>query len=95
MTRYGPFLSLLGLANGPTGGHSQAMEYIVLRIANFLIALGMASMIAFTLGLAAHYLFGLSRLDIRTSALSGAGIAALVLALLVATEWLERPRKPK
>jgi len=71
------------------------MEYIVLRIANFLIALGMASMIAFTLGLAAHYIFGLSRLDIRTSALSGAGIAALVLALLVATEWLERPRKPK
>jgi uncharacterized membrane protein (GlpM family) len=71
------------------------MEYIVLKIANFLIALGMASMIAFTLGLAAHYLFGLSRLDIRTSALSGAGIAALVLALLVATEWLERPRKPK
>ena len=71
------------------------MEYIVLRIANFLIALGMASMIAFTLGLAAHYLFGLSRLNIRTSALSGAGIAALVLSLLVATGWLERPRKPK
>jgi uncharacterized membrane protein (GlpM family) len=71
------------------------MVYILSKIVDFLVALGMASMIAFTLGLAAHYLFGLSRLDIRTSALSGAGITALVLALLVATEWLERPRKPK
>ena len=95
MTRYGPFLSLLGLANGPTGGHSQAMVYILSKIVDFLIAVCIASMIAFTLGLAAHYLFGLSRLNIRTSALSGAGISALVLALLVATEWLERPRKPK
>jgi hypothetical protein len=42
-----------GLANGLPGAHSQAMEYILSKIVDFLIALGMASMIAFTLGLAA------------------------------------------
>jgi hypothetical protein len=52
-------------------------------------------MIAIWLGFTAHYLFGVSRLDIRISALSGAGISALVLALLVAIEWLGGPRKSK
>jgi hypothetical protein len=94
MTRYGPFLSLLGLANGPPGAHSQAMVYILSKIVDFLISVGVASIIAIWLGLAAHYL-GLSRLDIRTSALMGAGIIALVLALLMAIEWPGGPRKPK
>jgi hypothetical protein len=71
------------------------MEYIFAKIVDFLIAVCVASMFAITLGFAAHYLFGLSRLDIRMSALIGAGIFALVLALLVATEWLEGPRKSK
>jgi uncharacterized membrane protein YjjP (DUF1212 family) len=71
------------------------MEYIFAKIVDFLIAVCVASMFAITLGFAAHYLFGLSRLDIRTSALIGAGIFALVFGLLVATEWLEGPRKSK
>ena len=94
MTRYGPFLSLLGLANGPPGAHSRPMVYILSKVVDFLIAVGVASIIAIWLGLAAHYL-GLSRLDIRTSALMGAGIIALVLALLIAIEWLAGPRKSK
>ena len=85
---------MLGLANGPPGAHSRPMVYILSKVVDFLIAVGAASIIAIWLGLAAHYL-GLSRLDIRTSALSGAGIAALVLALLMAIERLGGPRKPK
>jgi uncharacterized membrane protein YjjP (DUF1212 family) len=85
---------LLGLANGPPGAHSQAMVYILSKIVDLLFSVFVASMIAGWLGLAAHYL-GLSRLDIRTSALMGAGIIALVLALLIAIEWLAGPRKSK
>ena len=70
------------------------MVYILSKIVDFLISVGVASIIAIWLGLAAHYL-GLSRLDIRTSALMGAGFAALVLALLMAIERLGGPRKPK
>ena len=54
-----------------------------------------ASLVAITVGYVAHYDFGLSRLDIRTSALTGAAIFALIFALLVATEWFEKQRKSK
>ena len=54
-----------------------------------------ASLVAITVGYVAHYDFGLSRLDIRTSALTGAAIFALIFALLVATEWFEKLRKSK
>jgi hypothetical protein len=64
-------------------------EYILLKIAEFLIAIGVASIIALTLGFVAHYVFGFSRLDIRTSALT----AAAIFALLVATEWFEKKSK--
>jgi hypothetical protein len=43
----------------------------------------------------AHYDFGLSRLDIRTSALLGAATFVLIVALLLATEYFEKLRKPK
>jgi hypothetical protein len=52
-------------------------------------------LVAITVGYVAHYDFGLSRLDIRTSALMGAAIFALIFALLVATEWFEKLRKFK
>ena len=73
--------------------HSQAMEYILSKIVEFLIAICVASTIALTLGYVAHYVFGLSRLDVRTSALMGAAILALIFALLVATEWFEKAAK--
>ena len=71
------------------------MEYILSRIVDFLIAICVASTIALTLGYVAHYVFGLSRLDVRTSALTGAAILALIFALLVTTEWFRKLRKSK
>jgi hypothetical protein len=81
------------LANGLSGAHSQPM--ILLKIPDFLVAICVASMIALTLGFVAHYVFGLSRLDIRTSALTGAAIFSLIFGLLAATEWFEKLRKSK
>jgi hypothetical protein len=66
------------------------MDYIFFRIVDFLIAICAASMIALTVGYVAHYHYGPSRLDIRTSALAGAAIFALILAMLVATEWIKK-----
>jgi hypothetical protein len=50
-------------------------------------------LVAITVGYVAHYDFGLSRLDIRTSALTGASIFAAIFAMLVATEWFEKKSK--
>jgi hypothetical protein len=69
------------------------MDNLINKILGLLFTVCVASIIAFTLGYIAHYEFGLSPLDIRTSALKGAGIFALIFALLVATQWL--PRKSK
>jgi hypothetical protein len=84
-----------GLANGVSGAHSRAMELIISRIVGLVVAVFVASLLAIALGYVAHYGFGLSRLDIRTSALEGAATAALIFALLVATEWFEKLRKSK
>ena len=62
---------------------------ILLKILDFLVAICVASMIALTLGFLAHYVFGLSRLDIRASALMG----ATLFALLVATLWFQKKSK--
>jgi hypothetical protein len=67
---------------------------LINKIVDFLVALCVASTIALSLGYVAHYLFGISRLDIRTSALIGAGIFSLIFALLMATERFD-PRKSK
>jgi hypothetical protein len=77
------------LANGLSGAHSQAMEYIVFKIADVLIAVCMASVIAVTVWYVAHYVFGVSSPDIRRSALMGAG----VFALLVATKLFNKKSK--
>ena len=68
------------------------MDYILVKFANFLIAICVASIIALTLGFVAHYVFGFSRLDIRALALMGAGI---LFGALVATEWFAQLRKSK
>ena len=75
-----------GLTNGLPWAHCQAMDYILLKILDFLIAICVASMVALTLGFVAHYVFGFSRLDVRRSALMGAAI----FALLVSTGWLNK-----
>ena len=52
-------------------------------------------MVALTVGYVAHYDFGLSRLDIRMPALTGAAAFAPIFARLLATEWFEKLRKSK
>ena len=77
----------------PSSERSAAMqEYILLKIAGFLVDIGVASIIALTLGFFAHYVFGFSRLDIRALALMGAGI---IVGALWATEWFAKLRKSK
>jgi hypothetical protein len=52
------------------------------RIIDILAALCVAAVTAVTAWFVTHYVFGLSGLDIRRSALMGAGIFALLLATL-------------
>jgi hypothetical protein len=61
------------------------------RIIDLLAALCVASVAAVTAWFVAHYVFGLSSLDIRKSAVMGAAI----FALLVATLWLAKLLKSK
>jgi hypothetical protein len=71
------------------------MERILSRIVGLLFSVCMAAMVALSVGYVAHYDFGLSRLEIRSSALIGAAAFALIVALLLATEWFEKLRKSK
>jgi hypothetical protein len=78
------------LANGLSGAHSQPMGINLFKIVDFPAVICVASIIALLSGSVAYYPFGVS---VRTSVLVGAGIFALIFALLVATQWL--PRKSK
>jgi hypothetical protein len=71
------------------------MEPILSKIAGILTYVAIAAMAALMVGYIAHYDFGLSRLDIRMAALIGAATFALIVALLLATEFYEKLRKPK
>jgi ABC-type transport system involved in cytochrome bd biosynthesis fused ATPase/permease subunit len=75
--------------------HTQAMEQIAVKIVGILTYLGIAGMAAVTIMYIARYDFGLSRLDIRMLALIGAATFAVIVALLLATEFYEKLRKPK
>jgi hypothetical protein len=78
------------------GAHSQEMERILSRIVGLLFSVCMAALVALTVGYVAHYDFGVSRLDIRMAALTGAATFALIAGLLLATEWFEKKvRKSK
>jgi hypothetical protein len=79
------------LENSTSGAHNQAMELIVSKILGFLVAVCTAAVAALAIGYIAHYDFGFSRLGIRTSALVGAA----VVAVLLATEYFEKLEKPK
>jgi hypothetical protein len=59
------------------------MEPIFARIATFLSVAGATAMVAFWLGYIALYDLGFSRQEIHTPAV----IAAMVIAMLVATEF--------
>jgi hypothetical protein len=61
-------------------------------VITFAVVAGSAALAAFTLGYVAHYDIGLSRIEIRHSAL----IATALIAMLLATELFRRHwRKPK
>ena len=65
------------------------------KIIDLLVAVILAPFAALALGYVAHYLFGVSRLGIRTSALTGASILALIVVLLRAAKYFEKVRKSK
>lgn len=69
-------------------------DLILSKIIDFLVAVAMAPIATLTLGYVAHYLLGMSRLDIRTSALIGVAVTPIV-ALLLVTEWFKKLRKSK
>jgi hypothetical protein len=72
------------------------MELIISKIVGILMYVAIAAIVALTMGYVAHYDFGLSRLDIRMAALMGAATFAVIVALLLATEYFEKNlRKPK
>jgi hypothetical protein len=66
---------------------------ILFKVVDFLTTVCVAAIIALLLGYVAHYLFGLSRLDIRTAALTGAAIFAVIFVMLFVTKWIAWPRK--
>jgi NhaP-type Na+/H+ or K+/H+ antiporter len=68
------------------------MQATIDRVLVVVMSVGAAIMAAVTVGYVAHYDFGLSRQEIRTSALVG----AIVIAGLLAVEHFgEKFRKPK
>ena len=91
-----PYDGIPGWQKGPSGAHAQGMDDpIPVKIAGFLVSVGVAAMAALAVGYVAHYDFGVSRLDIRTSALIGAATIALITVLLWAIEYFKKLRKSK
>jgi hypothetical protein len=68
------------------------MERILSKIVSLLVSVCFAALAALTVGYIALYDLGFSRQEIRTQALLGAAI----IAVLLATEYFEKNlRKPK
>jgi hypothetical protein len=68
------------------------MEKRLGLVITFAVIAGSAALVAFTLGYVAHYDIGLTRIEIRHSAL----IATALIAMLLGTELLRRYwHKPK
>jgi hypothetical protein len=70
------------------------MELIVSRIIGLLVVVIAAAMVAATIGYVAHYDFGLSRLDIRSSALTGAAFLTWVVVRLLAEQFFDSWENP-
>jgi hypothetical protein len=68
------------------------MEKTIDRVLSLMMAMGVAAAIALSLAYIAHYDFGLSREEIRTPAVVGAA----VIAVLVVVEFFgKKLRKPQ
>ena len=83
------------MENSLSRAHTQTMEQTAAKIVGILMYVAIAAFVALTIGYIAHYDFGISRLDIRMSALIGASTFAVIVVLLLATEFYEKLRKPK
>jgi hypothetical protein len=68
------------------------MQATIDRVLVVVMSVGAAVMAAVTVGYVAHYDFGLSGQEIRTSALVG---AIVIVALLAVELFGEKRRKPK
>jgi hypothetical protein len=73
------------------GAHIRGMEKTIERVLFFLASVVAAAVTALALAIIAHFDFGLSRDEIRTTAVAGAG----VISALVAVEFFgKKLRKP-
>jgi hypothetical protein len=68
------------------------MQATIDRVLVVVMSVGAAVMAAVTMGYVAHYDFGLSRQEIRTSALLGAIVIGALLAVEHFGEMLRRPK---
>jgi cation transporter-like permease len=71
------------------------MEDDQFQTMDFLLAILMAPIVALSLGVIAHFVFGLSRFEVRLSALMGATILAVIVALVSAIQFYGKLRKSK
>jgi hypothetical protein len=81
-----------GLENARLAAHIRGMQKTIDRVLVVIISVAIASMAAVTVGYVAHYDFGLSRQEIRTSALVG---AIVIIALLAVEHFGKKLRRPK
>jgi hypothetical protein len=58
----------------------------------FAVVTGSAALVAFTLGYVAHYSIGLSRMEIRYSALNATALIAMLLATELFSRCWHRPK---
>jgi hypothetical protein len=61
-------------------------------VITFAVVAGSAMLVAFALGYVAHYDIGLSRIEIRYSALIASGSIAILLAIELCRRYRHRPK---
>jgi len=61
-------------------------------VITFAVVAGSAMLVAFTLGYVAHYDIGLSRIEIRYSALIASGSIAILLAIELFRRYRQKPK---
>jgi hypothetical protein len=69
------------------------MEKSIDRVLNLMMAMSTASAIALSLAYIAHYDFGLSRQEIRTPAVVGAAVIAVLVAVEFFCKKLREPNQ--
>jgi hypothetical protein len=81
----------LSLIAGAAGAYSACMETKVDRVLSYLMLGATAVTTALSLAYIAHYDFGLSRQEIRTPAVVGAAVIAVLVAVEFCGKKLRKP----